>query len=188
MPFLTLDAQLIEHSGTVLVVCADPRVVAGSNPPEPSRVQELVTRVRNEPGAPTRLSPHVIAVTCPPRVLAEGAPQGRFIRQNAPVLVGASRVIVEAHNGCSGLAHFYKADLARLARQGSQTPFFDLQRQLLERGIERFAGRVAGLSKRHVVVEANYVDFDSFGSVVDVTNIRTIDTNRTNSPMDVASG
>jgi len=188
VPFLTLDAEFVDHSGTVLVVCADPRVVAGSNPPEPSRVQQLVARVRNEPGAPTWQSPHVIAVTCPPRILAAGAPQGRFIELNAPVLVGASRVIVEAHNGCSGIAHFYKADLARLARNGSQTPYFDLQRQLLERGIERFAARVAALSKRHVVVEANYVDFDTFGSVVEVTNIRTVDTDRTKSTMDVTSG
>jgi hypothetical protein len=129
----------------------------------------------------------VIAVTCPPRILADSARQGRFVGLNAPVLAGASLVIVEAHNGCSGLAHFYKADLARLARQGSQTPYFDLQRQLLERGIERFAGRVAALSKRGVVVEANYVDFDSFGSVVDVTNIRTVDTSRATSTMDVTS-
>ena len=187
MPFLTLDAELIDHSGTVLIVCADPRVVAGANPPEPSRVQQLVSRVRSEPGRPNGLSPHVIAVTCPPRILGEGVQQGRFVNSNAPVLAGASRIIVEAHNGCSGLAHFYKADLARLARHGSQTPYFDLQRQLVERGIERFAWRLAALGKRSVVVEANYVDFDSFGSVVDVTNIRTIDTNRAQSTMDVTS-
>ena len=47
-------------------------------------------------------------------------------------------------------------------------------------------GRPA-LSKRGIVVEANYVDFDSFGSVVDVTNIRTIDTSRATSAMDVTS-
>jgi hypothetical protein len=187
VPFLTLDAELIDHSGTVLIVCADPRVVAGANPPEPSRVQQLVSRVRNEPGRPNGLSPHVIAVTCPPRILAEGAQQARFVNWNAPVLAGASRVIVEAHNGCGGLAHFYTAALARLARQGSHTPYFDLQRQLIERGIERFAGRVTALAKRGVVVEANYVDFDSFGSVVEVTNIRTIDTNPTQSTMDVTS-
>jgi len=160
VPFLTLDAELIDHSGTVLNVCADPRVVAGANPPEPSRVQQLVSRVRNEPGRPNGLSPHVIAVTCPPRILAEGVQQGRFINSHAPVLSGAGRIIA---------------------------PYFDLQRQLVERGIERFAGRVATLGKRGVVVEANYVDFDSFGSVVDVTNIRTIDTNRTQSPTDVTS-
>jgi len=187
LPFLTLDAEPIDHSGTVLIVCADPRVVAGANPPELSRVQQLVARVRNEPGRPYGLSPHVIAVTCPPRIVAEGGPQARFFGMNGPVLAGASLVIVEAHNGCSGLAHFYKADLARLTRQGSQTPYFDLQRQLVERGIERFAGRLAGLTKQPVVVEANYVDFDSFGSVAEITNIRTVDTNPANSTVDVTS-
>ena len=61
LPFLTLDALQIDHSGTVLIVCADPRMIAGVHPPEPSRVQQLVTRVRNEPGRPYGLSPHVIA-------------------------------------------------------------------------------------------------------------------------------
>ena len=168
MPFLTLDATHIDHSGAVLIVCADPRMVAGANPPEPSRVQQLVTRVRNEPPQGRRygLSPHVIAVTCPPRIVGEGAQQARFVSVNAPVLAGASHIIVEAHNGCAGLGHFYKASLDGLARQGSQTPYFDLQRQLLERGIERFARRVAALSKQSLVVEANYVDFGSDGSVV----------------------
>lgn len=184
MPFLTLDAEHIDHSGTVLIVCADPRMVAGANPAAPSRVQQLVTRLRNEPGRPYGLSPHVIAVTCPPRILGEGAQQGRFVQLNAPVLAGASHIIVEAHNGCVGLAHFYKASIERLARQGSQTPYFELQRQLLERGLERFARRVAGLSKRGLVVEANYVDFDSGGSVVEVTNIRTVEINRTESAVD----
>lgn len=159
-------------------------MVAGANPAAPSRVHQLVTRLRNEPGRPYGLSPHVIAVTCPPRILGEGAQQGRFVQLNAPVLAGASHIIVEAHNGCVGLAHFYKASIERLARQGSQTPYFELQRQLLERGLERFARRVAGLSKRGLVVEANYVDFDSGGSVVEVTNIRTVEINRTESAVD----
>ncbi len=176
VPFLTLDAQHIDHSGAVLIVCADPRMVAGANPPQPSRMQQLVTRVRNEPpqGRLYGLSPHVIAVTCPPRIVGESAQQWRFVEANAPVLAGASHIIVEAHNGCVGLGHFYRARLDRLARQGSQTPYFDLQRQLLERGIERFARRVAALSKQSLVVEANYVDFGSDGSVVGVTNIHTI--------------
>jgi hypothetical protein len=184
VPFLTLDAEHIEHSGTVLIVCADPRMIAGTNPPEPSRVQQLVARVRNEPGRPYGLSPHVIAVTCPPRMIGESAQQGRFVALNAPVLAGASQVIVEAHNGCAGLAHFYKGDLERLGRRGSDTPYFELQRQLLERGIERFAGRVAALSKRDLVVEANYVDFDAGGLVVDVTSIRTLHISRTKSAAD----
>src|SRR5215471_4840145 len=143
LPFLTLDAEHAEHSGTVLIVCADPRMVAGANPPEPSRVQQLVSRIRNEPGRPYGLSPHVIAIACPPRILGEPSQLGRFVKQNAPVLAGASRVIVEAHNGCVALAHFYQANLEKLAGQGSPTPYFELQRQLLERGIQRFAGRVA---------------------------------------------
>jgi hypothetical protein len=61
--------------------------------------------------------------------------------------------------------------------QGSQTPYFDLQRQLLERGIERFARRVSALSKESLVVEANYVEFGSDGSVVGVTNVRTVQLN-----------
>jgi hypothetical protein len=151
-------------------------MVAGANPPEPSRVQHLVTRVRSdpEPGRLHGLSPHVIAVTCPPRIVGEGAQQMRFVEMNAPVLAGASRIIIEAHNGCAGLAHFYQANLEKLARQGSQTPYFELQRQLLERGIERFAKRVAALGKRGLVVEANYVDFGTHGSVADVTSIRTV--------------
>jgi len=159
-------------------------MVAGTNPPEPSRVQQLVTRVRSELGKQYGLSPHVIAVTCPPRILGEGAQQARFVDLNAPVLASASHIIVEGHNGCAGLAYFYKAHLERLARQGNQTPYFEVQRQLLERGIERFAGRVAGLSKRGLVVEANYVDFDSGGSIVDVTNIRTLQINRNKPAVD----
>jgi hypothetical protein len=188
LPFLTLDAQQIDHSGTVLIVCADPRMVAGAHPPEPSRVQQLVTRVRNEPGRPYGLSPHVIAVACPPRILGEASQLGRFVQQNSPVLAGASHVIVEAHNGCVALAHFYKANLEKLARQGSATPYFELQRQLLERGIQRFAGRVAALSKQGVVVEANYVEFDTGGSVVEVTNIRTAEVNRAKSADDYEWG
>ena len=123
MPFLTLDAERVGHSGTVLIVCADPRVVAGANPPQPSRMQQLVTRVRNNPpqGRHYGLSPHVIAVTCPPRIVGEGAQLGRFIDMNTPVLADASYIVVEAHNGCAGLAHFYKASLERLARRGSRT-------------------------------------------------------------------
>jgi hypothetical protein len=90
---------------------------------------------------------------------------------NAPVLADASRVIIEAHNGCAGLAYFYKDNLEKLIRQGNQTPYFEIQRQLLERGIRRFAGRVAALSKQDLLVEANYVDFGSGGSVADVTSI-----------------
>jgi hypothetical protein len=181
LPFLTLDAEYADHSGAVLIVCADPRVVAGANPPQPSRVQQLVTRVRNNPpqGRHYGLSPHVIAVTCPPRIVGEDAQLGRFVDMNAPVLAGASHIVVEAHNGCAGLGHFYQASLERLTRQGSQTPYFDLQRQLLERGIERFARRVAALSKQSLVVEANYVDFGSDGSVVGVTSIRTVRLNGT---------
>ena len=178
VPFLTLDTEHIGHSGTVLIVCADPRMVAGANPPSPSRVQQLVTRVRSEPGGPYGLSPHVIAVTCPPRIVADNARQRQIVQQNIPVLAGASRIIVEAHNGCAGLAHFYKGTIERLVKQGSQTPYFDLQRQLLNQGIERFAGRVAALAKRGLVVEANYVDFDTGGSVVEVTNIRTVEVGR----------
>lgn len=176
MTFLTLDAQHIDHSGTVLIVCADPRMVAGANPPAPSRVAQLVTRVRNEPkhDRPHALSPHVIAVTCPPRIVGDDAQQRRFIDVNAPVLAGAAHIIVEAHNGCAGLTHFYKGSLERLARQGSQTPYFELQRQFLDGGIERFARRVAALTKRDLVVEANYVDFGSDGSVVNITSIRTV--------------
>jgi hypothetical protein len=181
LPFLTLDALQIDHSGTVLIVCADPRMVVGAHPPEPSRVQQLVSRVRNEPGRPYGLSPHVIAVACPPRILGEASQLGRFVRQNAPVLAGASYVIVEAHNGCAALGHFYKASLEKLSRQGSPTPYFELQRQLLERGIQRFAGRVAALTKRGLVVEANYVEFDSGGSVAEVTNIRRVEVNRAKS-------
>ena len=175
MPFRTLDAERIDHSGTVLIVCADPRVVAGANHPEPSRVQQLVSRVRSQPqpGRHYGLSPHVIAVTCPPRILGEVAQQGRFFDANAPVLAEATRIIVEAHNGCAGLAHFYKDSLERLAREGSPTPYFELQRELLERGIERFARRVVTLTKRGLIVEANYVDFGSSGSVADVTIIST---------------
>ena len=184
MTFLTLDAQHIDHSGTVLIVCADPRMVAGANPPEPSRVQELVTRVRTQPqpGRLYGLSPHVIAVTCPPRIVGESDQQGPFVGVNIPVLAGASHIIVEAHNGCAGLAHFYKGRLEKLARQGSQTPYFELQRQLIERGIERFAKRVAALSKRALVVEANYVDFGTFGSVANVTSIRTVEIKATGKP------
>lgn len=176
MPFLASDAQHGEHSGTVLIVCADPRMVAGANPVEPSRVHQLVTRVRNEPkpGRPSGVSPHVIAVTCPPMIVGEGSQHQRFVHLNAPVLAGASRLIIEAHNGCAGLAYFYKARLERIVRQGSATPYFELQRQLFERGIEHFARRVAALSKRDVTAEANYVDFGSGGSVVEVTNICTI--------------
>jgi hypothetical protein len=176
VPSLTLDALQSHHSGTVLIVCADPRMMAGSHLPASSRLHQLVTRVRNEPGPgrPRGLSPHVIAVTCPPRILGEIGQHGSFIQLNEPVLTGASRIIIEAHNGCAGLAHFYKAALERLARQGSETPYFELQRQLLERGAERFARRVSALSKRDLVVEANYVDFDAGGSVVDVTNIHTV--------------
>jgi hypothetical protein len=181
LPFLTLDALQIDHSGTVLIVCADPRMVVGAHPPEPSRVQQLVSRVRNEPGRPYGLSPHVIAVACPPRILGEASQLGRFVQQNAPVLAGASYVIVEAHNGCAALGHFYKASLEKLSRQGSPTPYFELQRELLERGIQRFAGRVAALTKRGLVVEANYVEFDSGGSVAEVTNIRTVEVNRAKS-------
>jgi hypothetical protein len=188
LPFLTLDAQQIDHSGTVLIVCADPRMVAGAHPPEPSRVQQLVTRVRNEPGRPYGLSPHVLAVACPPRIVGEPSQLGRFVQQNAPVLAGASHVIVEAHNGCLALAHFYKTRLAKLAAQGSPTPYFEIQRQLLERGIQRFAGRVAALSKQGLVVEANYVEFDTGGSVVEVTNIRTVDLNRQKSAEDYEWG
>ena len=97
------------------------------------------------------------------------------------MLAGASRVIVEAHNGCVALGHLYKASLEKLARQGSPTPYFELQRHLFERGIQRFAGRVAALSKRDLVVEANYVEFDSGGSVVEVTNVRTVEVNRAKS-------
>jgi hypothetical protein len=181
LPFLTSDAEHIGHSGTVLIVCADPRMVAGANPAEPSRVAQLVTRVRNEPepGRPPGLSPHVIAVTCPPMIVGEGAQHQRFVHLNAPALAAASRIIIEAHNGCAGLAYFYKAPLERLARQGSQTPYFELQRQLLDRGIEHFARRVAALGKRDVAVEANYVDFGSGGAVAEVTNIRTIQVNGT---------
>jgi hypothetical protein len=176
-----LDAQRIDHSGTVLIVCTDPRMVAGANHPEPSRVQQLVTTVRDQPQPGRRygLSPHVIAVTCPPRILGEVAQHRRFVDTNAPVLAEASRIIVEAHNGCAGLAYFYKDSLERLAREGSQTPYFELQRQLLERGIERFARRVAALSKRGLVVEANYVDFGSGGSVAEVTTLRTLQINGT---------
>jgi hypothetical protein len=188
LPFLTLDAEQVAHSGTVLIVCADPRMVAGANPPEPSRVQQLVTRVRNEPGRPFGLSPHVIAIACPPRILGEGSQQGRFVQQNAPVLAGASQVIVEAHNGCAALAHFYKARIERLAGQGCQTPHFELQRQLLERGVQRFAARVVALSKRGLVVEANYVDFDSGGSVAEVTNIRTVEISRPKASVDYEWG
>jgi hypothetical protein len=163
-------------------------MVAGAHPPEPSRVQQLVARVRNEPGRPFGLSPHVIAVACPPRILGEASQLGRFVQQNSPVLAGASQVIVEAHNGCVALAHFYKAKLEKLARQGSATPYFELQRQLLERGIQRFARRVAGLSKQGVVVEANYVEFDTGGSVVEVTNIRTVEVNRAKSADDYEWG
>ena len=179
LPFLTLDAERVGHSGTVLIVCADPRVVAGANPPQPSRMQQLVTRVRSNPpqGRHYGMSPHVIAVTCPPRIVGEGAQLGRFIDMNTPVLADASYIVVEAHNGCAGLGHFYQASLERLAREGSQTPYFDLQRQLLERGIERFARRVAALSKQSLVVEANYVDFGSDGSVVGVTGIRKVQLN-----------
>jgi hypothetical protein len=181
LPFLTLDAQQIDHSGTVLIVCADPRMTAGTNPPEPSRMQQLADRVRNKPvqGRLHGLSPHVIAVTCPARIVGESAHQGWFVDVNAPVLAGASHIIVEGHNGCAGLAYFYQASLEKLARQGSQTPYFDLQRQLLERGIERFARRVSALSKQSLVVEANYVDFGSDGSVVGVTGIRTVQLNGT---------
>jgi len=179
LPFLTLDTEHIGHSGTVLIVCADPRMVAGANPPAPSRVQQLVTRIRTEPGRPYGLSPHVIAVTCPPRMVADNARQRQLVQQNIPVLAGASRIIIEAHNGCAELAHFYKGRIERLLRQGSQTPYFELQRQLLDRGIERFAGRVAALTKRSLIVEANYVDFDSGGSVVEVTNVRTVEVGRT---------
>jgi len=184
LPFLTLDALQIDHSGTVLIVCADPRMVAGAHPPEPSRVQQLVTGVRNEPGRPYGLSPHVIAVACPPRILCDNSRLFRFVQQNAPVLAGALHVIVEAHNGCAALAHFHQADLEKLSRQGSMTPYFELQRQLLERGIPRFASRVAALTKRGLVVEANYVEFDSGGSVVEVTNVRTIEVNRAESAVD----
>ena len=52
---------------------------------------------------------------------------------------------------------------------------------MFERGIQRFAGRVAALSKRDLVVEANYVEFDSGGSVVEVTNVRTVEVNRAKS-------
>lgn len=181
MPFLTLDSQQIEHSGAVLIVCADPRMVAGANPPQPSRMQQLAARVRNEPlqGRLHGLSPHVIAVTCPPRIVGESAQQDWFINVNAPVLAAASHIIVEAHNGCAGLGHFYRASLEKLAGQGSETPYFDLQRQLLERGIERFARRVSVVSKQSLVVEANYVDFGSDGSVVGVTSIRTVQLNGT---------
>lgn len=181
LPFLTLDSQRIEHSGTVLIVCADPRMIAGANHPEPSRVHQLVTQVRNQPqpGRHYGLSPHVIAVTCPPRILGESALQRPFVEANAPVLAEASRIIIEAHNGCAGLAHFYKDSLEKLSREGRKTPYFELQRQLLERGIERFARRVAMLSKRDLVVEANYVDFGSGGSVADVTSIRTLQINGT---------
>lgn len=176
MPFLTLDGQQIDHSGVVLIVCADPRMVAGANPPAPSRMQQLVSRVRDNlpQGRPYGLSPHVIAVTCPPRIIGESAQHGPFIDVNAPVLAGASHIIVEAHNGCAGLRHFYQATLGKLDQKGSQTPYFDLQQQLLDRGIERFARRVAALTKQRLVVEANYVDFGSDGSVAGVTNIRTV--------------
>jgi hypothetical protein len=88
VPFLTLDAEHSAHSGAVLIVCADPRVVAGANPAQKSRMQQLVTKVRNEPpeGRLHGVSPHVIAVTCPPRIVGEGALQGPFIEVNAPVL------------------------------------------------------------------------------------------------------
>src|SRR5215472_2996200 len=152
LPFLTLDALQIDHSGTVLIVCVDPRMIAGAHPPEPSRVQQLVTRVRNEPGKPYGLSPHVIAVPCPPRIIADFSLMCRFVEQSAPVLAGATHVIVEAHNGCAALAHFHKAGLERLSRQGSLTPYFELQQGLLERGIQRFAGRVAKLTKQVLVV------------------------------------
>src|SRR5215469_18954275 len=111
-------------------------------------------------------------------MVAENARQRQLVQQNIPVLAGASRIIVEAHNGCAGLAHFYKGTIERLVKQGSQTPYFELQQQLLDRGIERFARRVAALTKRSLVVEANYVDFDSGGSVVEVTNIRTVEVGR----------
>jgi hypothetical protein len=174
MPFLTLDTERIDHSGTVLIVCSDPRMVAGANPHGPSRVQQLVARVRNEPGRPYGMSPHVIAVTCPVRIVSQPLQAGRLVALNAPVLADASLIIVEAHNGCAGLAHFCKADLDRLTRQGSQTPYFDLQRQFVERGIGPFALRVAALSRQDLVVEANYVDFNSHGSVIEITNIRTV--------------
>jgi hypothetical protein len=179
LPFLTLDAEPVAHSGAVLIVCADPRVVAGVNPSRPSRIQQLATKVRNEPplGRLYGLSPHVIAVTCPPRIVGEVAQQGPFVDVNAPVLAGASHIVVESHNGCAGLIHFYQASLEKLARQGSETPYFDLQRELLERGIGRFARRVAALSNQSLVVEANHVDFGPDGSVVAVTNIRTVQLN-----------
>jgi len=43
-------------------------------------MQQLVTRVRNEPpqGRLYGLSPHVIAVMCPPRIVGEAAQQGQF--------------------------------------------------------------------------------------------------------------
>src|SRR5215510_5538320 len=88
LPFLTLDAEHIDHSGTVLIVCPDPRMVAGANPPAPSRVQQLVASVRNQPGQPYGLSAHVIAVTCPPRILGENPQQRQFVLQNIPVLAG----------------------------------------------------------------------------------------------------
>jgi hypothetical protein len=176
MAAVTLDAAQIDHSGTVLIVCADPRMVAGANPAEPSRVQQLVDRVRKDPkhDRPYVLSPHVIAVTCPPRIVGDDGQQRRFVEANAPVLAGAAHIIVEAHNGCAGLAYFYKANLERLARQGSRTPYFDLQRQFLEAGIERFGRRVAALTRRNLVVEANFVAFDSGGSIMNTANIRTI--------------
>jgi hypothetical protein len=120
------------------------------------------------------MPPHVIAVTCPPRVIGDGGQQSRFIDMNAPVLAGASHIIIEAHNGCAGLAYFYKARLDKLARDGSRTPFFELQRQLLEQGIDRFARQVAARSGRALVVTASYVDFDGAGSVAGVTGIRTV--------------
>ena len=156
-------------------------MVAGANYPEPSRVQQLVTSVRSQPqpGRHYGLSPHVLAVTCPPRILGEVAERARFVAANAPVFAEATRVIVEAHNGCAGLAHFYKDRLERVARDGSPAPYFELQRQLLERGVEQFARRVAMLSKRDLLVEANYVDFGSSGSVADVTIICTFRINST---------
>jgi hypothetical protein len=179
VPFLTLDAQQIGHSGTVLIVCADPRVVAGANFPEPSRVHHLVARVRNDPapGVLYGMSPHVIAVTCPPRIIGEDVQRRRFVNMNAPVLAGASRIIIEAHNGCAGLFHFYGEALTRLAKEGKRMPYFELQRSLLERGLEHFAKRVAALGGRGLVVEANYVDFGTSGSVAEVTSIRTVQIN-----------
>jgi hypothetical protein len=142
---------------------------------------------RRQPGRSRGLSPHVIAVTCPPRIVAEAAQQARFIDMNAPVLADASHIVVEAHNGCAGVAYFYKSSLDKLARQGSQTPYSDIQRQLLEQGIERFASRVAALSRPNLVVEANYVDFDAGGSIVAVTGIRAVQIDGTRQTIDGTS-